>query len=67
MLASNLNIAKALEYLLQEKYFAEFETINGLNQHPKGYNFYDWLASKEMITNAERDIINDKIKLENLD
>ena len=29
----------------QLKYFGEFKKIDGLNQHPSGLNFRDWLKS----------------------
>lgn len=64
MIATNLNMAKAIEFLLTEKYLSEFEVIDRLNQHPKGYNFYDWLASKGIITEYERDVINEQIAKE---
>lgn len=28
---------------LQQVYFAEFQVIDGLNQHPDGYNFLQWI------------------------
>ena len=31
---------------LQEQYFSEFEVIDGLNQHPMGWDFDTWLAEK---------------------
>jgi hypothetical protein len=48
------NIQKALEILLSDKYFSEFEVIDGANQHPKGINFYTWLADRKIITENER-------------
>ena len=37
-----------LQYAVRELYFlkyqAEFQIIDGLNQHPDGLNFQEWLA-----------------------
>lgn len=30
----------------QIRYFDEFQIIDGLNQHPSGLNFREWLKSK---------------------
>lgn len=48
-----LNTQKALELLLSERYFSEFEVIDGLNQHPKGHNFYEWLYIQKIISQEE--------------
>ena len=32
-----------LERVLTKSYFNEFEVIDGLNQHPEGLTFDDWL------------------------
>lgn len=45
-----INKQKALELLLSELYFREFEVIDGLNQHPKGINFYEWMYQKGLIS-----------------
>lgn len=31
-----------IDFLLREKYFSEFEIIDGLSQHKKGQNFIEW-------------------------
>lgn len=54
----------ALEFLLSERYLAEFEVIDGLNQHPEGLNFYDWLGKKGIIPESEVKRINTLISLE---
>lgn len=53
IILNTLNINKAVELLLQAEYFREFEVIDGLNQHPKGYNFYKWLLIKGLIEEHE--------------
>ncbi len=45
-----LDIEKAIDLLLTDKYLSEFEVIDGLSQHPKGINYYEWLLSKGIIT-----------------
>lgn len=32
-----------LQFLLYCEYQREFEVIDGMNQHPKGYNFDAWI------------------------
>ena len=41
---------KAILFLLQEKYYSEFEVIDRLNQHPQGITFYRWLYNHKLIT-----------------
>jgi hypothetical protein len=41
---------KAIERLLQEMYYSEFEVIDRLNQHPKGLTFFRWLYNNKLIT-----------------
>ena len=41
---------KAIEVILSEIYFNEFEVIDGYNCHPQGINFYQWLYGKKLIT-----------------
>lgn len=53
---------KAIEYLLQQEYFNEFEVIDGINQHPEGMNFYDWLYKKGFIPKEHLKNLNDSIK-----
>lgn len=36
-----------VETVNQMKYFGDFQVIDGLNQHPTGLNFVDWLKSKK--------------------
>ena len=40
---------KAIELILNEMYYNEFEVIDRLNQHPQGLNFWEWLHKKELI------------------
>jgi hypothetical protein len=54
----------ALKYLLQEKYFGEFESIDGYNRHPEFINFYEWLYRRHLITQVENDRIQAAIKAE---
>lgn len=35
--------------LLNEKYFNEFQIIDGINQHPLGFNFFQWLVHNKFI------------------
>jgi len=39
---------------LTQKYFSQFEVIDGLSQHPSGLPFEDWLKVDELITNFGR-------------
>lgn len=67
---SNLvfNINNALDYLLTDSYFKEFESINGLNQHPDGLRFHDWLLKKQIINQQNWQERDDYLKnLENPD
>jgi hypothetical protein len=41
---------EAIERILQEMYYSEFEVIDRCNQHPKGISFYRWLYEKKFIT-----------------
>ena len=45
-----INTKKAIEYILNQLYFSEFQIIDRLNQHPNGLNFYDWLFEKKLIS-----------------
>ncbi|MGV0948511.1 hypothetical protein ACTS93_15455 [Empedobacter falsenii] len=60
----NLDFAKSIELLLEEKYFNEFEIIDGQNRHPKFINFYEWLYTKKLITKEELTEIQKEIELE---
>lgn len=55
---------KALEFLLKEKYFSEFEVIDRRGQHPEGINFYEWLFRKKLITKEENQRIQIAIQQE---
>ncbi len=57
---------KAIEMLLTNLYFSEFEVIDGLNQHPKGQNFYEWLFAKKLIDKSELNENLLRIKEENM-
>lgn len=57
----NIDNQKAIQYLLGEKYASEFEVIDGLNQHPQGWNFYDWLLAHGFITQEERARIDEEL------
>ena len=48
-----IDIQKALEYLLKEKYYGEFELEEGTNKHPLGCDFNQWLDHNHL--NAEKD------------
>ena len=37
------NFKNAVQILLVKMYQSEFKIIDGLNQHPAGLNFVDWL------------------------
>lgn len=41
---------QAIEFLLRELYFSEFEIIDRLSQHPRGWNFYQWLYEHKLIS-----------------
>ncbi len=56
-----IDTAKALEFLLKEKYFYEFRSINNLNQHPEGTNFYEWLHKRELISTKKLFEISEKL------
>ena len=59
-----LSILKAIEFLLGEKYRSEFQVIDGLSQHPEGFNFYDWLRNKGLISSDEYVRINMELRKE---
>jgi hypothetical protein len=60
----SIDIPKAIEFLLSEAYFKEFEVIDRLDQHPEGLNFYEWLFRKGIISESDKNRINDKIRME---
>lgn len=35
----------------EQKYFSQFEVIDGVGQHPSGLSFEDWLKFESLITN----------------
>jgi hypothetical protein len=41
-------IKAQLQQVLQQMYFGEFEIIDGVNQHPLGLNFWEWLTKNQM-------------------
>jgi hypothetical protein len=61
--ALKLDIIETLEFLLKDKYFSEFEIIDGLSQHSKGINFYEWLYEKSLISRNNYERISDWIYL----
>jgi len=57
-----INQEKALEVILRELYFKEFEVIDHLNQHPQGVTFYRWLYYKDLITEYHLSVIEDELQ-----
>jgi hypothetical protein len=55
---------EAIKFLLREQYYSEWEVIDGLNQHPEGINFYEWLYKKGIISQKENQRIQDELYLE---
>ena len=47
------NVKQILEYLLYKQYHGEFEITDGLNQHPSGYSYDDWLRKSVGISPQE--------------
>jgi hypothetical protein len=47
--ARDINIREAVDFLLHQEYVREFEIIDGLNKHPKGYTFDEWLRCYKFI------------------
>ena len=45
-----IDIKKAIQFLLSEKYYSEFESIDGTNRHPDGLTFGAWLISKGLLS-----------------
>lgn len=65
-------IGKSIEFLLKKEYVSEFQIIDGLDQHPEGLNFLQWLNEKgfleqqgpdydNMAKDMEEDNINDGV------
>ena len=46
---SNDRYSNALIYLLFKDYKAEWQVEDGLNQHPEGLNFYEWLEKYQLV------------------
>lgn len=44
-----IDIQNALIYLLFKDYKAEWQVEDGLNQHPEGLNFYEWLEKYQLV------------------
>jgi len=54
-IAANDAINRAKEALFLELYYSEFKTIDGVSQHPDGYNFAQWLeANNAFLSRAPR-------------
>lgn len=64
MQLQGLKIADALEFLLSQEYFREWQSIDGCSQHPEGLNFYQWLYKKKLILKVELDEIQKTIATE---
>jgi hypothetical protein len=45
-----VDIKKAVMFLLSEKYYSEFESIDGTNRHPDGLTFQEWLSVKGLLS-----------------
>lgn len=45
-------INSAKKAILTEVYFGEWQTIDGLNQHPSGYNLDQWLEANAALMDA---------------
>ena len=43
ILKNDGNFRMAVQILLNKTYRSEFKIIDGINQHPSGLNFKDWL------------------------
>lgn len=46
---------RAMDLLLTHLYLSEWEVIDGMNQHPLGLNYYQWLHRKGVIDQKELD------------
>ncbi len=64
MRVKQLNLDKAIIFILFKMYGSEFEIIDRLSQHPEGINFYEWLYTKALIEKEELDRIQKEIQLE---
>lgn len=51
-----IDAPKALEFILSQIYFKEFEIIDRLNQHPAGLNFNEWLLQKGIARSVDHPI-----------
>jgi len=40
---------KAIVFILETLYKSEWEVIDGLQQHPDGYNFEEWLEHNNLV------------------
>jgi hypothetical protein len=45
----NIKLFESVLFLLNKQYESEFQIIDGLIQHPKGYNFETWLQMNNII------------------
>lgn len=64
LLLNNLEINQeaAIELLLKERFLSEFQNIDGIFEHPKALNFYEWLFKKGLITRYNLDSILTELK-----
>lgn len=44
-----LNIEQSVKFLLAMLYHSEFEVIEGVNQHPHGATFDEWLKQRNLV------------------
>lgn len=48
---NRINIERAVEYILSELWFREFQIIEGRNQHPDGLTYAEWLDKRGLLLN----------------
>lgn len=60
----NIDLEKAILLILGNEYLKEFESIDGLNQHRNGLNFYEWLYKGKLITKEKLDKVLEEISTE---
>lgn len=59
-----IDIGKAIETLLLDKYKSEFQPIGSRMEHPDGISYYQWLADRKIISQEECDDIQNQIDKE---